>query len=202
VAPLALRAYFLGPASCNECAGRYIGRIALGVSHMLGVSTAAIATAAAVAVVIIAVAAFAAAARCRLALPGVWVGDGSWLTAAGLESAQLFLAPRAGARRARRGYLVMVGSDGSLVANGAIDVEVTGCTGSLLAAALTARPVTAAVTVRPAGGAKAPPLPAALRASLAPDGTLTIVDAARKTLFAKLYRDPLASTDAITAFGA
>lgn len=163
--------------------------------------TIAIATAAAVAVVIVAIAAFAAAARCRLALPGVWVGDGTWLAAAGLESAQLFLAPRAGPR-GRRGYLVMVGSDGSLVANGAIDVDVMGCTGSLLAAALTARPVAADIAVRPVAGARPPPLPASLRASLSPDGTLTVVDAAKKKLFAKLYRDPLASSDAITAFGA
>ena len=151
------------------------------------------------ALAVLVIAAVAVAARCRLALAGVWVGDGAWLADAGLESAQLFLAPRP-ARGARRGYLVMVGADGGLVANGAVDVAVGGCVGGLLAAAVTARPVAAPVTVRAAAGAEPPPLPAALRASLASDGVLTVFDAKTKTLYARLFRDPLASADALTAF--
>ena len=151
------------------------------------------------ALAVLVIAALATAARCRLALAGVWVGDGAWLADAGLESAQLFLAPRP-ARGARRGYLVMVSTDGSLIANGAVDVDVGDCPGSMLVGAVTARPVTTAVSVRPAAGAAAPPLPAAMRASLSPDGVLTVVDVRKKTLYARLFRDPLASADALMAF--
>ncbi len=167
-------------------------------------------------VVVLAAAVVAARARARCALAGVWVGDGDWLAAAGLESAQLFLA-RAPARGGKkpgadtspggwRGYLVMVGADGGLVANSAVTIDIGSCAGSLLVSSFSARGVSAPVVLRPDAGAGAEPgaapslpaLPPGLRATLTPDGVLTVFD--KRRLFARLMRDPAASGDALAAF--
>ncbi len=168
--------------------------------------------------IVLVAAVIAARARARRALAGVWVGDGDWLASAGLESAQLFLARApargkksaagntAGAGGGWRGYLVMVGAGGGLVANGAVSVDIGSCAGSLLISAFSSRATTAPVALRADAGAGAepgdapalPPLPAGLRASLSPDGVLTVFD--KRRLFARLVRDPAASGDALAAF--
>ena len=166
--------------------------------------------------VVLVAATVAARARARKTLAGVWVGDGDWLAAAGLESAQLFLAratPRGGKKSSAdtgpggwRGYLVMVGTDGGLVANSAVTIDIGSCAGSLLVSSFSSHGVSAPVILRADAGAGAepgaapamPPLPSGLRATLTPDGVLTVFD--KRRLFARLMRDPAASGDALAAF--
>jgi hypothetical protein len=141
----------------------------------------------------------ASARRHRQYLPGVWVGDKSFLEEAGLSELMLFLSPEEDGEC--DGYLLMVGQDeGGDVFDGKVKVRRgAACPFAAIKAAGSASGTATWRGTEIEFGGAGGPMPSELSLTLSmPESTLTLHDGEK--IFALLVKDPGVTKEAISAF--
>jgi len=133
-------------------------------------------------------------------LSGYWVIHPDFATQAALDEFQLFIGPQAGGSE-RDGYLIIVDSAGTAVANGAVDIGVRIAMGSALGAMLQNKNDECRGQLKLAAATGMNTLPTNLDFSLSIlNGTLTLYDAGK--VYACLVKDIAVSDTALLAYSA
>lgn len=173
---------------------------------LLNIYSMSLVTAAIILLIICVIASARANARYNEYISGYWVIHPDFASQAALNEFQLFIGPRAGGSTQaggseRDGYLIIVDSAGTVVANGAVDIDVRFSMGSALGAMLQNRNDECRGRLKLIAASGMDTLPTDLDLSLSIlNGTLTLYDAGR--VYACLVKDIAVSDTALQAYSA